>query len=130
MHNVSFENGLYLLENKKSFSYQWLCKYCKIPKKSPGVYVFQRLFLRSLFLEVPIFRGAYVPREICVSKSIGLACSGKEIYHFYFVLLCIRGQIPSTRPWGAYIWRGNLMEGFLLYDFGGLVFGRAYTWRG
>ena len=130
MHNVSFENGLYLHENKKSFSYQWLCKYCKIPKISPGVYVFQRLFLRGLFLEVPIFRGAYVQREICVSKSIGLACSGKEIYYFYFVLLCIRGQIPSTRPWGAYIWRGNLMEGFLLYDFGGLVFGRAYTWRG
>ena len=130
MHNVSFENGLYLHENKKSFSYQWLCKYCKIAKISPGVYVFQRLFLRGLFLEVPIFRGAYVWREICVSKSIGLACSGKEIYHFYFVLLCIRGQIPSTGPWGAYIWRGNLMEGFLLYDFGGLVFGRAYTWRG
>ena len=37
----------------------------------------------------PIFGGAYVRREICVSKSIGLACSGKEIYHFCFVLLCI-----------------------------------------
>ena len=22
------------------------------------------------------------------------------------------------------------MEGFLHYDFGGLIFGRAYTWRG
>ena len=81
-------------------------------------------------MEGPIFGGAYVRREICVSKSIGLACSGKEIYHFYFVLLCIRGQIPSTSPPGAYIRRCDLTEGYLRYDFGGLIFGGPYTWRG
>ena len=32
--------------------------------------------------------------------------------------------------WGAYIWRGHLMEGFLTYQFGGLIFGGVYTWRG
>ena len=107
-------------------------KYRKIPKISPGAYIFRRPFLRGLFLEGPIFREAYVRREIWVSKSIGLACSGKEIYHFSFVLLCIRGQIPSTSPpgglylegrfnggffalpvWGAYIWRGLYMEGLI-----------------
>ena len=62
----------------------------KNPKISPGAYIFQRPFL-GLFLEGPIFGGTYVRREICVSKLIGLACSGKEIYHFCFVLLCIRG---------------------------------------
>ena len=46
--------------------------------------------------------------KFCVSKSIGLACSGKEIYHFCFVLLCIRGQIPSTSPPGALIFRGAI----------------------
>ena len=56
--------------------------YRKIPKISPGAYTFQRPFLRGLFLEGPICGGAYVGREICVSKSIGLACSGEEIYHF------------------------------------------------
>ena len=72
-------------------------------------------------MEGPIFGGAYVRREICVSKSIGLACSGKEICHFCFVLLYIRGPIPSIegqcngglfalRFWGAYIWRGLNME--------------------
>ena len=30
----------------------------------------------------------------------------------------------------AYIWRGDLMEGFLRYEFGGLIFGGAYTRRG
>ena len=39
---------------------------------SPGAYIFQRPFLRGLFLEGLIFWGAYVWREICVSKSIGL----------------------------------------------------------
>ena len=71
-------------------------------------------------MEGPLFGGAYVRKEICVSNSIGLACSGKEIYHFCFVLLCIRGQIR----------RGDLTEGFLRYDFGGLIFGGACTCKG
>ena len=39
-------------------------QYCKIPKISPGAYIFQRPFLRGLFLERLIFRGAYLWREI------------------------------------------------------------------
>ena len=42
---------------------------------------------------------------------------------FYFVF---EGNFPSTIPRGAYIWRGDLTEGFLRYDFGGLIFGGAY----
>ena len=42
---------------------------------------------------------------------------------FYFVL---EGILPSTSPQGAYIWRGDLMEGFLCYRFGGLIYGGAY----
>ena len=47
--------------------------YRKIPKISPGAYIFQRPFLRGLFLEGFIFGGAYLRREICVSKSTWLA---------------------------------------------------------
>ena len=36
----------------------------------------------------------------------------------------------SISPQGASIWRGNFTEGFLCYEFGGLIFGGAYTWRG
>ena len=46
---------------------------------------------------------------------------------FYFVF---EGSFPSTSPRGAYIWRGDLTEGFLRHEFGGLIFGGAYTWRG
>ena len=105
-------------------------KYRKVPKISPGDYIFERPFLRGLFLEGIIFGGAYLRREICVSESIGPACKGEEIYYFCFVFLCIRWQIPSTSPPGAYIRRGDLTEGFLHHDFGGLIFGGAYTWSG
>ena len=46
---------------------------------------------------------------------------------FYFVF---DTNFPSTSPWGAYIWRGYLIEGFFRYRFGGLIFGGACTWRG
>ena len=38
--------------------------------------------------------------------------------------------ITKYKPPGAYIRKGDLTEGFLSYEFGGLIFGGAYTWRG
>ena len=97
--------------------------YRKIPKISPGAYIFQRPFWRGLFLEGPIFGGAYVLREICVSKSIGLACSGKDVF---VVLLCNRGQFPSTSPPGGLYSEGRFNGGFFALQFWGLIFGGAY----
>ena len=68
-------------------------------------------------LEGLIFGGAYLRREICVTVFA----------LFYFVF---EGNFPSTTPRGAYIWRGNLTEGFLHNRFGGLIFGGAYIYRG
>ena len=42
---------------------------------------------------------------------------------FYFVF---EGNFPSTSPQGAYIWSGDLTEGFLRHRFWGLIFGGAY----
>ena len=100
-------------------------KYRKIPKISPGDYIFQRPFLRGLFLEGLIFGGAYLRRETCVSESIGPACKGEEIYHFCFVFLCIRRQIPSTSPPGGLYSEGRFNGGFFASWFWG-----AYIWRG
>ena len=41
---------------------------------------------------------------------------------FYFVF---EGNFPSTSPRWAYIWRGDLTEGFIALPVWG-----AYTWRG
>ena len=46
------------------FSLSLFVDYRKITKISPGGYIFQRPFLRGLFLEGLIFGGAYVRREI------------------------------------------------------------------
>ena len=77
-----------------------------------------------------MFGGAYIRREICVSKSNGLA--------FYLevnlpLLLCFTLYLRAifhVQALGAYIWRGDLTEGFLHYRFGGLIFGGAYTHGG
>ena len=104
--------------------------YRKIPKISPGAYIFQSPFFRGLFLEGLIFGEAYLRKEICVSKSIGLRSFivGRKFTRsalFYFVL---ESNFPRTSPQGAYNWWGDLTEGFLFYRIGGpilewLIFG-------
>ena len=48
-------------------------------------------------------------------------------------MLCVtlysRANSKYKSPGGAYIRRGDLTEGCLRYDFGGLIFGGAYKWR-
>ena len=56
--------------------------------------------------------------------------AGSKMYRFSLFYFVFEGNFPSTSPRGAYIWRGDLMEGFLRYQIGGLIFGGAYTWRG
>ena len=96
-------------------------KYRKIPKISPGAHIFQRAFLRGLILEGLMYGGKFA------SKSIGLASSAKEIYHFCFVcfMLCIQGQIPSISPPGGLYSEGRFNGGFFALRFWG-----AYIWRG
>ena len=42
---------------------------------------------------------------------------------FYFVF---EGKFQEQAPRGSYIWREDLTEGFLRYEFGGLIHGGAY----
>ena len=50
-------------------------------------------------------------------------------YMCYSKLLCFilnLREISKYKPMGDSIWRGDLSEGFLHYEFGGLIFGGAY----
>ena len=85
--------------------------YCKIPKISARAYLFQRPFLSGLFLEGLIFGGAYLRKEICVSKSIGLALQLKVNLLF---LLCFALYLRAI---------------FQVQAPGGLIFGGAYFWN-
>ena len=81
-------------------------------------------------MEGLLFGGAYLRREICVSKSTGLASGGMKFTVFSLFCFVFEGNFQVQAPGGAYIRRGDLTEGFLRYEFGGLIFGGAYTWRG
>ena len=55
---------------------------------------------------------------------------GSKFTIFSLFYVVFEGNFPSTSPRGAYIWRGDLTEGFLRYRFEGLILGGAHTWRG
>ena len=55
-----------------------------------------------------------------------LMCYCTDFALFYFEFEAISEYTPP----GACIWRGDLSEGFLRYEFRGLIFGEPYTWRG
>ena len=57
--------------------------------------------------------------KFAFQNRLGQPYSWMDIYRFCCVLLC-------TSPREVYIWRGDLTEGFLCYEFGGLIFGGAY----
>ena len=76
--------------------------------------------------------GAYIRRSLCTEGNLcfkidwaGLIVGRK--FTVFALFYCIKLRAIST---GACIWRGDLTEGILRYEFGGLIFGRAYTWRG
>ena len=55
---------------------------------------------------------------------------GRKFAVFVRFTLYLRAISKYKPPKRAYIWRGDLTEGFLGYEFGGLIFGGAYIWRG
>ena len=88
------------------------------------------IFPAKALFEGLILDGAYLRREICVSKSIRLAYRKFTVFYlFYFVF---EDFVFKYKPLGAYMRRGHLTKGFLRYGFDheGLIFGGAYTWRG
>ena len=91
-------------------------KELKIPKISPGAYIFQRL----------IFGGADIRRGLSTEgiefesqNRLGQPYSWKKIYRF---LLCLTLQYLRA------IFQVQVPWGLIFYEFGGLLFGGAYTW--
>ena len=111
-----------LVRCKLSLAMIWQMTYHKILKISLGALYFSKILFEGL-----IFRGAYLWREICVSKSIWLVLQLEVNLPF---LLCftlyLKGQFSKYKlPGGLYL-EGRFNRGFLHYWFGGLIFGGAY----
>ena len=54
---------------------------------------------------------------------------GSKFTFFAFFYFVFEGNFPSTSPRGGLYLEGRFNGGFLRYEFGGLIFGGAYTWR-
>ena len=60
-----------------------------------------------------------------IDRAILIFGSKFTVFALFYLTFVIEGNFPSTSPRGAYVWRGDLTEGFLRYRFWG-----AYIWRG
>ena len=107
-----------------------LCLSENIPQNSEnkplGLY-----FSKALF-EGLILGGAYIRRGLSTEGYLRFKIDwaslivGSKLTIFALFYFVFEGNCPSTSPQWAYIWRGDLTEGFLHYQFGGRIFGRAY----
>ena len=80
----------------------------KIPNISPGACVFQRPFLRYLFLEGLLFGGAYLWREISVSQSIGLGLQLEGNLPFLLCFTLYLRAISKYKPPGGLTFGGAI----------------------
>ena len=81
-------------------------KYHKILQISPGDYIFQRPFLRGLFLEGLIFGGAYIQRGLSTEGNLRLKINwaslivGSKFTVFALFYFVFEGNFPVTSPGG------------------------------
>ena len=55
---------------------------------------------------------------------------GRKFTVFTLFDFVFEGNFQVQAPGELIFGEGDLTEGFLRYEFGGLIFGGAYTWRG
>ena len=88
-------------------------EYRKIPKGSPGAYIFQRPFLRGLLLSfITDLWG-----DICVSKSIGLVLWLEGNLPFLLCFTLYLRAISNYMPLGALYLEGRIHGGAYFRNF-------------
>ena len=86
--------------------------YRKIPIISPGAYIFQRPFLRSLF------GGAYIRRGLSTEGNLRFKIDwaslivGSKFTIFVLFYFVFEGNFPSTSPRGGLYLEGRFNGGF------------------
>ena len=78
-----------------------------------------------------MFGGAYIRRGLSMEGNLRFKIDweslivGRKFTIFSLFYFVFEGNFPSTSPRWAYIWRGDLTEGFFALQVWG-----AYIWRG
>ena len=115
------------IQAKTKFYFLFKLGYRKIPKISPGVYIFSKALFEGL-----IFRGTYIRRGLSTEGNLRFKTDwvslivGSKFTVFALFYFVFEGNFPSTSPRGVYIWRGDLAEGFFALPVWGALFGGAY----
>ena len=79
-------------------------KYRKIPKISPGAYIFQRPFLRGLFLERPMYWWKFA-----FQNQLGFLVVGRKFTIFALIYFVCEGKFQVQAPGELILfWRGDL----------------------
>ena len=93
-----------------------LLKYSKIPKISPGAYIFQRPFLRGLYSEGLMYGGKFAFQNRLGQLVVGRKFTIFALFYFVF------GANSVYKPRGGDLYsEGQFNGGFLRYDFEGLI---------
>ena len=112
---INYWNRRLRYDPAKNITTKLTTNYRKIPKISPGAYIFSKAPFEGL-----IFGTKLRFKIDWASIIVGSKFTVFDLFYFVF-----EGNFPSTSPRpGAYIRRGDLTESFLRYRFGG-----AYIWR-
>ena len=79
--------------------------YRKIPKISPGAFIFQRPFLRGLFLEgvILFWRGLSTEGNLHFKIYWASLILGRKFTVFALFYFVFEGNFQIQAPWGAYI---------------------------
>ena len=83
-------------------------------------------FSKPLF-EGLIFGGAYIRKGLSTEGNLRFKIDwasfivGSKFTIFALFYFVFEGNFPSTSPRGAYIWRGDLTDGFLRYQIEGPI---------
>ena len=96
-------------------------RYRRIPEISLRAYNFQRPFWGTSF-----WRGLSTEGNLRFKIDWASLIVGSKFTVFALFYFVFEDNFPSTSPRVAYIWRGDLTEGFLRYWFEGLIFGGVY----
>ena len=81
-------------------------------------------------MEGLIFKGLMYRGKFAYQNRLGWLIVGRKFTVFALFYCVSEGNFQVQAPQGAYIRRGDVTAGFLRYEFGGLIFGGAYTRRG
>ena len=104
--------------------------YRKIPKISPGAFIFQRPFLKGLYSEGLMYGGKFALKSRLCQLIVGRKFTIFSLFYFVFEGTVFKykplGGLYSERPfnggffvlpvWGAYVWRGLFSEFYSIFS--------------